>query len=428
MEKKYLIRVLFYLTMISSTANAQFTLSGQYRPRTEYRHGFGSLADRDMNAGFFTDQRTRLNFNYTSQEFEFKLVFQDVRTWGSEPQLSLGNGKGTTIHEAWAKIKFNSMLALKIGRQEIIYDDHRIFGNVGWAQQARSHDASILQFAKNGWKVDLGLAFNQDKPQSNTTYYTISPGYKAFQTIWINRKTDKFEGSLLFLNNGLEGGTKDDPKTFYSQTIGTHLGGHFNSWNGHATFYYQGGKMSDGTTGIEATLIGVDLGYEISDQLSVQIGYERLSGNSQLNQNSSTNKSFTPFYGTNHKFNGFMDYFYVGNHIGSVGLSDAFTVFKYKPSRFNLSTWVHSFASANDVADFSQTIKLDNGLGMEVDLVAGLKLADGVKLTTGYSQMFATNTMVALRGGATGATSNWAWVMITLNPIFFSTEDEVNNN
>ena len=34
------------------------------------------------------------------------------------------------------------------------------------------------------------------------------------------------------------------------------------------------------------------------------------------------NNSFTPFYGTNHKFNGHMDYFYVGNHIGNVGLRE----------------------------------------------------------------------------------------------------------
>ena len=35
----------------------------------------------------------------------------------------------------------NEKFAFKVGRQEINYDDARIFGNVDWAMQARSHDA-----------------------------------------------------------------------------------------------------------------------------------------------------------------------------------------------------------------------------------------------------------------------------------------------
>lgn len=424
MKMRSLQLVILFLLIGDGLAKAQFTLSGEYRTRTEYRHGFGSLADTDMNAGFFTDQRARINFYYVSEGYDLKLVFQDVRTWGSEPQLTLGDGKWTTIHEAWARVIFSEKFAFKFGRQEIIYDDHRIFGNVGWAQQARSHDVAIFQFANNEWKADIGLAFNQDKPQSNTTFYTVTPGYKAFQTIWINRKTDNFEGSFLFLNNGMEGGTKDDPKTFYSQTIGTRLGSSMSSWTGHLTLYYQGGKMSDNTTKINAALIGFDLSYKINDRTSLLVGYERQSGNSELNQDPDINNAFTPFYGTNHKFNGFMDYFYVGNHIGSVGLSDVYVMVKYNPSRISFSGWIHSFAAANDVADASGAGKLNNALGVELDLVVGFRVAEGVNLVTGYSQMFATATMEALKGGSKKATSNWAWVMITLKPNFFSTEDK----
>jgi hypothetical protein len=377
-----------------------------------------------MNAAFFIDQRARINLDYKSVKYSFRLVLQDVRTWGSERQLTLGDGNGLTLHEAWARIILGDKFSFKFGRQEIIYDDHRIFGNVEWAQQARSHDAAMIQFAANGWKTDIGFAFNQDKPQSNTTFYTITPGYKAFQTIWINKKTENFNGSVLFLNNGLEGGTLDDPKTLYSQTIGTHVGGNMNAWSAHLSLYYQGGKMSNDTTKISATLIGADLSYIISDRVSVQIGYERQSGNSELNQDPNVNNAFTPFYGTNHKFNGFMDYFYVGNHVGSVGLADAFFVIKYNPSKFKFSGWVHSFSAANDVADSSGSGKLSNGLGVEVDLVAGYKLAEGVNFAAGYSQMFSTATMEAIRGGSKDATSNWAWFMITLKPKFFSTENK----
>jgi len=416
--------VILVLLFGGEMAKAQFTLSGEFRPRTEYRHGYRSLADLDMNAGFFTDQRARINFHFVSERYSFKLVLQDVRTWGSEPQLVLGDGKWTTLHEAWAKVNFSKKLALKFGRQEIIYDDHRIFGNVGWSQQARSHDAAIIQFVDNGWTADVGFAFNQDKAQSTTTYYTVNRNYKAFQTVWINKKTKNFNGSFLFLNNGMEGGTLDDPKTFYSQTIGTRLGATMNPWSGHFVFYYQGGKMSDGITQINAALVGFDLDYKITNRASVQIGYERQSGNNELNQNPNTNNAFTPFYGTNHKFNGFMDYFYVANHIGSVGLSDLFLRLRYTMPKVVLTSFVHAFAAANDVADPLGAGALDDYLGTEVDLVISYNMAKDVNFKAGYSQMFATTTMEAIRGGSSAATSNWAWLMITLKPKFFSTEDK----
>jgi alginate export protein len=402
------------------TANAQFTVTGEIRPRAEYRNGYRSLATVDMNPAFFIEQRTRLNFGYKSEGYIFKITFQDVRTWGNEPQLIVGDGKWTTIHETWAKIILSDKLALKVGRQEISYDDERIFGPVGWAQQARSHDAAILQFNQNEWKADLVLAFNQDRPQSTTTYYSTSANYKALQTLWINRKTENFEGSFLFLNNGLEGGTEDNPKINYSQTIGTRLGGKINDWTGHFEFYYQGGKLRNGTTKLNASLIGFDLKYKISKPVSALLGYQRLSGNSQINQDTTVSNAFTPFFGTNHKFNGYMDYFYVGNFIGSVGLNDLYLRLNFSKPKIGLSGTVHSFAAANEVAETTGSGAMNDYLGTEVDLVISYKRSKDVNFKAGYSQMFATSTMAAIKGGSINATSNWAWLMVTIKPTLFN--------
>ena len=45
----------------------QFDLSGEVRPRTEYGHGYKSLADSAQKIGVFTGQRTRLNFDYKNE-------------------------------------------------------------------------------------------------------------------------------------------------------------------------------------------------------------------------------------------------------------------------------------------------------------------------------------------------------------------------
>jgi hypothetical protein len=36
--------------------------------------------------------------------------------------------------------RLTEAFSMKLGRQEVIYDNSRIFGNVDWAQQGRSHD------------------------------------------------------------------------------------------------------------------------------------------------------------------------------------------------------------------------------------------------------------------------------------------------
>ena len=119
-----------------------------------------------------------------------------------------------------------------------------------------------------------------------------------------------------------------------------------------------------------------------------------------------------------------MDYFYVGNHIGSVGLQDIYLSLNFKPSKVTVRSDLHFFSSAEDVQDPITLTAMDKGMGVEWDLVLGAKLVDGANLNFGYSQMFATSTMEALKGGDKGETQNWSWLMITVKPQFFTTAKE----
>jgi hypothetical protein len=120
-----------------ATAQAQFTLDGEIRPRFEYRNGYKSVADSNQSNAAFVQQRTRLNFGYKTEGYVFKVSLQDVRVWGSQPQLIATqaqqnpNGSYLGLHEAWGKAIISENWALKFGRQEIVLDDSRIFGNVG---------------------------------------------------------------------------------------------------------------------------------------------------------------------------------------------------------------------------------------------------------------------------------------------------------
>ena len=415
-----LIFITLLLMGMSWDMMAQFTFSGEFRPRTEYRHGYKALAGAKQDAAFFTDQRTRLNFDYQSKGYRFYVSMQDVRVWGAQKQLVVTDGFTTTLHQAYAEVFLNSKFSVKAGRQEIIYDDHRIFGSVGWAQQARSHDAAIFKYKHDGLKVDVGLAFNQEKAGLVGTAYTLNKSYKTFQYLWLHKDLEKVNFSILALNNGQQvqnpSGTYEG--VHYTQTLGTRVGYKEGKLAAFLSFYYQGGQMADSVgTKLNANLLGLDIAYKATDNVTLVGGYERQSGNSQT-KTSDKLEAFTPFYGTNHKFNGFMDYFYVGNHGQSVGLQDAYLKFKYKKGKYNAGMDLHYFLAAADVSD-GKGGALSAGLGTEIDLYMGTKIAEGVAFKLGYSHMIGTETMEAIKGGDKGETSNWGYMMLVMKPTFF---------
>lgn len=171
-----------------NTTYAQFSLIGQLRTRTEVRNGLGNLVLKGSKAAAFTSQRARLTFGYKWDRLTFGVSFQDVRVWGQDAStISNADGNRFMLHEAWAdlmlanksdttiKFKLLDLLSLKIGRQELIYDDVRLIGNLDWLQQARRHDMALLKTVHKGWQIDLGYAFNQNSDAFGVTSTSYVP-------------------------------------------------------------------------------------------------------------------------------------------------------------------------------------------------------------------------------------------------------------
>jgi len=414
---KILLTILCLGVVMTSYAQ-EFEISAELRPRFEYRHGYKTLIPDDVDAATFISQRTRLNFNYGSETLNVFVSFQNVRVWGDVPTTSLEDNNGIALHEAWAELVFNPKLAVKLGRQEINYDDHRIFGNVGWAQQARSHDAIVTTYQPNTTnRFDFGLALNANEETVFDTDYAIN-NYKAFQYIWYHTNLKNVGLSVLLLNNGLTYmDENDEQKVDYNQTIGSRMTFQKNKWQTDASIYFQTGAIAN--TDLSAFNIAANAFYKINAEFKTGLGIEYLSG-TDMNTTENKLKSFNPWFGTNHKFNGLMDYFYVGNHSNSVGLLDFKASLEYQKERFSAKLTPHIFSSAATVVD--QTGKeMSNALGTELDLVLGYKWTKDISFNVGYSQMFATETMEVLKAGNKDNANNWAWLMITVKPSLFKT-------
>jgi hypothetical protein len=72
-----------------------------------------------------------------------------------------------------------------------VYDDHRIFGNVGWAHQVRSHDLAILKY-QSDISLHDGIAHHENSNPTNNLF-DGADAYKDLQFVWFNKKSLKEE-------------------------------------------------------------------------------------------------------------------------------------------------------------------------------------------------------------------------------------------
>lgn len=187
MNNALLICLFLLLMGLPMGSYSQWQLSGELRTRTEFRDGAGTLKLKGNTASVFTSQRSRVTIEYRIPRVLFHSSVQDVRVWGQDAStISATDGSRLGVHEAWAEIVLADrndstfrhspadFIAVRIGRQELSYDDQRLVGGLDWLQQARRHDAAVVKFRNKGWQIDLGAAFNQntDAFNYNGTFYT----------------------------------------------------------------------------------------------------------------------------------------------------------------------------------------------------------------------------------------------------------------
>lgn len=439
---KTAILLLAVCSCFSLLSSAQLTLSGQLRTRTELRDGQGSPLPKGAKPALFTSQRTRLSFGYSMYRLKFGVTAQDVRVWGQDVstinRTTTQDLNGLMLHEAWAEIQLtdttlkNKSLNLKVGRQELVYDDQRLLGNLDWLQQGRRHDAALLKYETKTLMLHLGGAFNQNKENASGTVYNSIPAgsypattnggsmYKSLEFFYAGRKLKKGNISLLFLadqfsryHNDSVTSVKVFEKDIWSRaTTGFYFINNFNNLTANASAYYQFGKTAIGQK-LSAELLSASLSYSLSKKIATGVGVDYYSGGS----NGTTSHVFDPLYGTPHKFTGLMDYYYAANSFGKNGLVDYYLKNKFKASdKFILSLDLHQFNSTAGVLNYSS-----KNLGQEIDLVSNYALTKQIGFEAGYSHYFVTSllTSPSVKNVANAKSSaNWAYLMINIKPDF----------
>jgi hypothetical protein len=242
------------------------------------------------------------------------------------------------------------------------------------------------------------------------------------QDLYAKQQGEQLSASFLALNNGFQNfeadGTTPDC-TSNLQTLGTHLEFRKAAFGADLNAFLQTGERQGSLQVSSAYLLGLDFSYKASPKLGLGAGVEIISGDDAATADKT--ESFFPLFGTNHKFNGFMDYFFVGNHANSVGLLDVHLSANLKLNeKSGLLIKALHFSGEQDVPTGEKS------LGTELDLVFS-RAFNGYSLQIGYSHLFPADGMYALKGVSeanAADTQNWAWVMLTLKPKFLNTAKE----
>ncbi|MBA0884868.1 alginate export family protein [Flavobacterium undicola] len=440
-------------------SQAQLTATGQLRERTEVRDGQGTLSKDGQKAGLFNSQRTRLNIGYAGYRFKTFVSLQDVRVFGQDAssinQVTVDANDGIMLNEAWLDLSLKDTInkaqniSLKIGRQEIAYDDQKVLGGLDWLQQGRRHDAIVFKYSNKGWIFDAGLAFNQNKmqnvgtvyngsntagtaPATTTTYAAGTNGigtmYKSFQYAYLGKKFFFGDVSFLFFKDDFNqystiAGVKTYGEGVWSRNT---TGLYFNVMptrkiNLTGSAYYQGGHDKDANS-ISSKMASITATYQAGRKLFIGPGIDFLSGNNGTKAATQNNR-FDPLYGTPHKFWGYMDYFYAANGFGNQGLLNYFFKAKYN-AKDNLTFLldVHGFEAGNKLSDGAGGT-LSKYLGTEFDLTVKYNVTKIINVEAGYCIMKATNSMAsaAVKNVTTPNLSpQFAYLMLNIKPDFLA--------
>ena len=483
MKKNYFIAIAVAALMLASTVAqaSDISFSGQIRPRLETRN-----QDFDDDTGMNTFWQTRVRLNATvkaNDQVGAFIQLQSVGIWGLDNKGGTDSNRGTRaaqggagdeasdslddvgLHQAYLTIKnlYGTGFDLKMGRQEVVIDGHRLYGHTGWTNGAQTNDALRLTHAAGNHNIS----------------YTFIKGLEEAILATQDGNTGVDQGDNSDVNHhilhasteGVLGGSLSGIFVLYDDgggavntigdewyTVGARQKGKLGGLDYRVEFYHQFGDAcgdacalyaytteTDGdSVDRDAQMFGIRVGKtfkNVAMSPTVTLWYDFLSGTDDADVTNGDYSTFDTIQDTGHKFYGFMDHFLARNGAkeGRLGLQDFAIKTKMSPREGWLlkADW-HQFWTDVDLSENATIAALDlkNGtgtvapgtatdwskdLGNELDITLVHKYNSNAKIVFGYSHYWNSSLFSALNpaqqqaGAASnveGDDSDWAYVMI----------------
>ncbi len=480
MKKNFLTTIALMVTAFFAATEiaraADVTFSGQLRTRYEFVEHKGGGAFNDSLVGDdLIGMRMRLNANVSINDSTSAFIqLQSARTWGD------GTGSGNSsftandtdgsvgVHQAYFTLKnFATLPAeLKLGRQEVVLDGHRLFGNTVWTTGAQTHDAIRLTHKAGNHTLSYVymLGSEGDSSSKNTFDYSgtrTSPigciGDETTMAIGMQVPTiacklggtinlatpgsDDYDVHLLHANfQGILGGglslylvgTQNEVvKDNDIYTVGFRQAGQLFGIDYRGEYYHQWGDANADAklfTGDDADpkdiergayMFGVRVGKKFSNVMmkpSLTIWYDQLSGTDESEQAKNEWGTFNTLFDTGHKFYGHMDLFLNSVNGGTKGMG--LTDLAIKGSLQPMPGWTFKAAYHWFDTEADPGSNMDSDLGTELDLALVRKYNANTVITAGYSFFKAENLFHEVNSSRTASDDSADWVYVQLDVKF----------
>ena len=352
--------------------------SGSFRPRFEFVDQEG----KDEQAKALT---LRAAFKYTTAAWkgiQLRSELEVVGPIGGDTYDSTQNGKTKyPLVADPAGGHFNRLFLFHkgetyeagYGQDEIIYDNSRWVGNIGWRQNHQTFNSLKVDGATNGFSYHAAYLFGR--------YHVADVKGKYNGDAYYNG--DRMDGSF-FLNGGYgfdfgklvaywysyKFDSPNGAEVKRTNTYGASLSGNVSSFIYRAEVASQ--SRDEAKSGSDASALYYHLigGWNFGSG-KVLVGYEFLGSDDGA-------YAVQADFGTNHKFNGFADQFLA---TPSQGLKDLYVTGVFKFSGMKLVASYHDFTTdySNDFSNY----------GKEIDLVLAKKMSKQVGLLAKYANYMA---------------------------------------
>lgn len=274
------------IELIDDAAFSENAEASTLRLRIGYRtpefEGWSGLVEVEHTSHLFSE-----DFNSTAN---FKTAYPVV----VDPD-------NTELNQAYVQYAHSDATKFMLGRQRLIYDNQRFFGNVGWRQNEQTFDAFNFEHRFNNgfnlrysYLVRANRIFGDDHPNENLASWELNthllslnhklgPGVLTGYAHWIDNQTLPLSSHQ---NIGIRYAAKHENKG----GIGWLVTSEYTKQNNYA----------DGSHLIDADYVLIESGL-VWKANTFKAGYEKLSGNGHY--------GFATPFATLHTFNGWADRF-----------------------------------------------------------------------------------------------------------------------
>jgi hypothetical protein len=405
----------------SATTSIPLTVFGEVRSRSEGDWPGGALA-----TDVYTYLRTRLGIRAEpTTGVRIVAQVQDSRVFGAESNTTASNPDVIELHQGYLELGAGWStrdLAVRAGRQEIIFGNERLVGASDWTNVARSFDGLRLLVTPHGsvpgaerWTATAFAATVEERGRKFGATTSANPapepdhnvgGLYATYTLG----TGMLEATAL-LDAGMHYRTFADANraTFdarlrqgKNRAIGFELEA---AWQTGSQQYQATAASPVVNQDVSAWLASARITRPVAEgrRITGALGVDMLSGDAKAADGSYG--AFSTMFASNHPFYGLMDLFTdPAARTNDRGLIDALaTTAIALPPRTTLKIELHHFAPQAGPA---------GEIGWEGDVIVPVRFSAAATMELGYTAFLAGPAAAAMGLGANGTWRHWAYLQL----------------